>query len=851
MDILIRRDRDVAVNGERARDKRTDARVGRASGKRLRPALAAARTQERIQVDGKFFAAGAERFDFRGVTYGTFAPRGDQAQFPERGQLERDLAAMREVGFNVVRTYTLPTEDMLEVASERGMFILPDVFYPDWRYLIGASRRQQRRVARTAREQVREAAQLLAGNEQIVGLSLGNEVPADVLRWHGTSVVADTLRELAETVREEDPNRLVTYANYPTAEYLPLESLDFLLFNVFLERREDFRRYLTRLQLLAGDRPLVLGEVGFAAGAGAAGEREQAEVLDWQLRTAIERGVAGTCVFSWTDEWWVGGEPVNGWGFGLTREDRSPRPALEVATRWNQRTVRDLYHVWPSLSVIICAHNAEATLDECLRHTCALEYPELEVIVVDDGSTDSTPEIAARYPGVKLVGTDHGGLANARNEGFRAASGELIAYLDSDAYPTPEWPYYLALGLDAHDIGGVGGPNLPPPDDPPGAHVVARSPGGPVHVLISDDRAEHIPGCNMAFWKSVLSEVGGFDPIYRAAGDDVDLCWKLLDREWKIGFHPSAVVWHHRRPGLRAYLRQQRTYGRSEALVEARHPERFTPAGTARWRGRIYNSLTPALTSQRIYRGEYGTAAYQSVYQAGGHLLDLVHQIGVPAAVLLLLTAPLALISPWLGLPAVLAVMALAALAGVDMSRANPPRGQARSLGFRARVALHHLLQPLVRHWARSRHRDLARRDLDGEEELPAAVRRTRGGVVVVPADRPRAELAAALVGALHRRGVRVIEPSGWGDYDARLPLSALMLGELQTSNYPEGFVQVRIRMRPRAWPLVAAVATGVAAAAVSPPLLVLLAFPAASAAHGALKARRLPGQILSAPARP
>jgi O-antigen biosynthesis protein len=752
----------------------------------------------------------------------------------------------------VVRTYTLPTGDMLEVASERGMFILPDVFYPDWRYLIGGSRRAQRRVARTAREQVREAARLLAGNEQIVGLSLGNEVPADVLRWHGTSVVADTLRELAETVREEDPNRLVTYANYPTAEYLPLESLDFLMFNVFLERRDDFRRYLTRLQTLAGDRPLVLGEVGIAAGDGADGEREQAETLDWQLKTAVERGVAGTCVFSWTDEWWVGGDRVTGWRFGLTREDRSPRPALEVATRWNQRSVRDLYLEWPSISVVICAHNAGETLDECLRHTCALEYPHLEIIVVDDGSTDATPEIAARHPRARLLRIDHSGLAAARNEGFRAAGGELVAYLDADAYPTPEWPYYLALGFDAHDVGGVGGPNLPPPDDPPGAHVVARAPGGPVHVLTSDNRAEHVPGCNMSFWRSVLAELGGFDPIYTAAGDDVDLCWKALDRDWKIGFHPAAVVWHHRRPGLRPYLRQQRTYGRSEALVEARHPERFTPAGTARWRGRIYNSLTPPLTSRRIYRGEYGAAPYQSVYQGGGHLLDLVHQIGVPVAAALLLTAPLALISPWFGLPALVAVCAMLALAGVDMSRADPPRGlSAGRLGFRAKVAVHHLLQPLVRHWARRRHRSLARRHLEGDEELPAAIRRVRGGVVVVPADRPRAELAAALIDSLRRRGIRVVEPSAWEDYDARLPLSALMLGELQTSNYPEGFTQVRIRMRPRAWPIAATAATGVVAATISPPLLLLLALPAASVIRGAVRARRLPARVLSAPTRP
>jgi glycosyltransferase involved in cell wall biosynthesis len=802
---------------------------------------------ERTRVDGKFFAVGGERFVFRGVTYGTFEPRDDGAQFPERSQIQRDLAHMREVGFTVIRTYTLPSEDLLVAAGDQGLRVLADVFYPDWRYLVGGSRRQNRRVAREARRQVLEAARRFAGNETMLGLSLGNEVPADVLRWCGIGVVAETIRELAEVVREEDPEQLVTYANYPTAEYLPLETLDFLMFNVFLERRSDFRRYLTRLHHLAGDRPLVLGEVGTSAGPGPEGEREQAEALDWQLETALERGVAGTCVFSWTDEWWVGENPVPGWRFGLTRTDRSPRPALEVATRWNQQTVRNLDFKWPSVSVVICAHNASDTLDECLRHTCALDYPGLEVIVVDDGSSDDTAEIAARYPRVRLVQIEHAGLAAARNEGFAQTRGEFVAFLDADAYPTPEWPYYLVLGLDSHDVGGAGGPNLPPPDDPIGAHVVARSPGGPVHVLISDDRAEHVPGCNMGFWKIVLSELGGFDPVYTAAGDDVDFCWKALDRNWEIGFHPAAFVWHHRRPGLRTYLRQQRTYGRSEALVEARHPGRFTPVGTARWRGRIYNSLTPALMRQRIYRGVYGAAAYQSVYQGGSHLLDLLHQLGVPIAALLLLTLPLALISPWLALPAVLGIAWLLGLAGVDMARADPPRGRAKGrLRFRASVAVHYLLQPLVRSVARSRQRNMARRVLDAPPRLPAPVQRRPGGVVVVREDRPRAELAAALVAALRRRGMRAVYPSGWEDYDARLLLSPAAYGELQTSSHPEGFVQIRIRLRLRRRALAAAVAAGTAALVISPALAVVPVGLGVSIAHGALRARLLPMRVLA-----
>ena len=132
----------------------------------------------------------------------------------------------------------------------------------------------------------------------------------------------------------------VTYANYPTAEYLPLPTLDFLTFNVFLERQADLRSYLTRLHHLAGDRPLVLGELGLDAGQG---EDRQAKTLDWQYETAVERGVAGTNVFSWTDEWWVADKRVEGWHFGLTTEDRTPRPALargpavELANRARHR----------------------------------------------------------------------------------------------------------------------------------------------------------------------------------------------------------------------------------------------------------------------------------------------------------------------------------------------------------------------------------------------------------------------------------------------------------------------------------------------------------------------------------
>lgn len=848
--MTLERARRTAVAGRRSWDdigtpaSGAPVILGRPFARGRTPTSAA--SGQRIRLDGKFFAAGSERFHVRGVTYGTFEARADGALFPGRAQVDEDFSAMRHAGFNVVRTYTAPPDDVLDCARTHGLRVLAGVFYPDWRYLLGGSRREVRRITREAAQEVHEVARRLRGRDEVMALSLGNEVPADVIRWYGTRPIAAALRELADVVREEDPEQLVTYANFPTAEYLPLETLDFLTFNVFLERRGDFRRYLTRLHHLAGDRPLVLGEVGFSAKPGPEGEREQAELLDWQLETAMERGVAGTCVFSWTDDWSVAGERVTGWRFGLTRTDRSPRPALRTAAKWNRRTVRSLDFDWPVTSVVVCAHNAGATLDECLRHACAMQYPTYEVIVVDDGSTDDTAEIARRHPEVRLVQLAHAGLSAARNAGFEAARGDLIAYLDADAYPTPEWLHFLALGLDGSDVGGVGGPNLPPTSDCLGAQVVARAPGGPVHVLLGDDRAEHVPGCNMAFWKLVLTETGGFDPELIAAGDDVDMCWKVLDRGWKIGFHPCAVVWHHRRPGLRAYLRQQRGYGRSEALVEARHPARFTTTGTARWHGRIYTSFAPSIARQRVYRGVFGTAPYQSIYRAGGHLVDLLHQVGVPFAAVVLATAPLAFVSALLGVPAALALIAVLALALFDMARVVPPRRlRWGHLAFRARVAVHHILQPLVRSWARMRHRNRALRGVVMDPNLPAAIQHRRGGVVVVADDRPRDDLAAEVIAALRLRGIRTAQPSPWAAFDARVSLSVCVDGELQTSSHPEGFVQVRIRFRVRR-PTVLVAAAAVALVGVAlPPAWILLSAPLASTAYGVLRARRLPARIL------
>ena len=104
-----------------------------------------------------------------------------------------------------------------------------------------------------------------------------------------------------------------------------------------------------------------------------------------------------------------------------------------------------------------------------------------------------------------------------------------------------------------------------------------------------------MPGCNMAFRKAALEEIGGFDERFRVAGDDVDVCWRLQESGWTLGFSAGAVVMHRRRDSVRRYLKQQYGYGKAEALLERKWPSRYNRAGSSRWSGRIYDSLAHGL----------------------------------------------------------------------------------------------------------------------------------------------------------------------------------------------------------------------------------------------------------------
>jgi hypothetical protein len=473
------------------------------------------------------------------VTYGTFRPSADGALFPAPAIVRRDFAQIAAAGFNAVRTYTAPSPWLLDVAADYGLRVLAGLWWPQHVTFLD-DRRRARSIERALRSTVRQ----YADHPALLALSIGNEIPAPIVRWHGAPAIERHLRSLYDAAKEIDPGALVTYVNYPTTEYLDLPFLDFVCFNVYLEQRARLAAYLARLHNIAGDRPLLMGEIGLDSLRN--GEAVQARSLEGQLASIFAGGVAGAFVFAWTDEWHCGGVDIEDWAFGLTRRDRTPKAALGAVRDTLAELPCPKDAEWPMISAVVCSYNGSRTIRDTLEWLGRLEYPSYEVIVVNDGSTDATPDIAREF-GVRVISTPNRGLSHARNIGLAAAAGEIVAYIDDDAYPDPHWFTYLAQAFMSTDHAGIGGPNIPPPGDGPFAACVANAPGGPIHVLLSDDVAEHIPGCNMAFRKDRLQAIGGFDPQFRRAGDDVDVCWRLQAQGWTLGFSAPAMVWHHRR----------------------------------------------------------------------------------------------------------------------------------------------------------------------------------------------------------------------------------------------------------------------------------------------------------------
>jgi O-antigen biosynthesis protein len=724
---------------------------------------------QRVSIDGKFFRLGEKKFYVKGVTYGPFAPNAAGEPYPEKDRATADFEQITSLGSNVLRVYHVPPAWLLDLANDRGLKFLIDVPWWQTGCFLDTEKTQEE-----ARATVRDAVKSCGNHPAVFAFSVANEIPPDVVRWHGKVETGRFLDELVDVAKTVNPQCLVTFGNFPPTEYLSASRIDFVMFNVYLHQQKSFERYLSHLQMIADTRPLLLGEIGIDSQS--EGDEAKAEILSWQIESAFRGGLAGVCVFSFTDDWHKDDGAVLDWSFGLV--DRKRVPKLAYGAVMDAFCIAPYFKLAsaPKVSVVVATYNGSRTLKKCLQSLERLNYPDYEVIVVDDGSTDTVPEVAKAFPYARYIHQPNLGLSVARNTGIQASTGEIVAFTDDDCRADEDWLHYLVGDLASGDFKAMGGHNFLPPDDSPTAAVVMASPGGPVHVMLTEREAEHIPGCNMAFYKSVLEEIGGFDPIFKKAGDDVDICWRLQQAGHRIGFNSSGFVWHYRRASVGAYLRQQSGYGEAEALLMRRHPDYFNAWGGGHWRGRIYSPLGTSSAAETIYRGRFGEGMFQSIYATSVNWT--LARFTSPEQQLLV-TLPL-LLSGYVLNQNLLIAAGFGCIAiwfwacGLAGWHSKLPPAKVRSWS-RPLVALMYFLQPIVRSWSRHTERFIWRQSaLTKRETLDSQALRGKSGefdLALYWTEKPvaRSEFLEAVLSRLEHDDWVSHSDSGWGDYDIEI----------------------------------------------------------------------------------
>jgi GT2 family glycosyltransferase len=233
--------------------------------------------------------------------------------------------------------------------------------------------------------------------------------------------------------------------------------------------------------------------------------------------------------------------------------------------------------------VVIPALNAAATMEGCLAALSEQTVVPGEVIVVDDGSTDDTPEIARRM-GAEVIVQDHGGAGAARNRGARAARGDLLLFTDSDCAPVPDWIERLVEALDGNGVVAARGVTTSVQPEP-AARFAQLEYDEKYRQLALHESVDMVATYSAAYRRDAFWRFGGFDEGFQGAtSEDQELSFRVANAGLKIAFVPTAAVMHHHHTSLRAYMRRKFWIGHAKARIGRQHPEKlvrdtYTPLG--------------------------------------------------------------------------------------------------------------------------------------------------------------------------------------------------------------------------------------------------------------------------------
>lgn len=731
-----------------------------------------ANLESQLIIKGKFFDRHGRKFFFKAMR---LESGGESLDFERKLALHYRLDELARHHTTGLVLSEAQADSITAIAAQAGLHALVEIQINPAQILSRSGLREAIAHSLAATTNLREYPNL-------IGYLIDCPIPPDQLREFGFERFRRRLRKLIGAIRQQDARRVVALKHDPATIGLASEDESLIYARMPSLAPSALRSFVVRLHNIAESRPVILeftdgmpGQdeaVACAFGLGAAG------VVAPPIRPAASSGALGIRT--------------------LTPRELLPFVALNGSCPPNLSEP-------PMVSVVICAYNAERTMRPCLESLRRIKYPSYEVVIVDDGSRDATAEIAADFPEFRLIRQPNKGLSVARNVGMQAANGEIIAYTDSDCVVDPDWLSLMIRGMTEGGFDGCGGPNYAPSEDGRIEACVAASPGAPCHVLIGDDRAEHLAGCNMIFRKTALEAIGGFDPQFTAAGDDVDICWRLLDARFTLGFCPSAFVWHFRRNTVKAYYGQQRGYGNAEAMLYLRYPDRFNALGQIRWQGTI-PGLARTIPGGNRMRVRWDRRS-QQVQQISTPPLSILRVLPLTtewnAAMLVALV-----LSFGLGvtiLPA-LAMLVLGPIWAAYYALRAPL--ETRHRGFRTRLLIAWLAysgtisRTVARYRMRRRLRRQAVRE-DARRQRPTFCWRRRSLRLFYWNESwtTRDRLLDSLTSLFARAGTAATPDHGWRDADLMLEPGALSLIEIKTAdeehsgNHIKSLIEIRARL--------------------------------------------------------
>lgn len=441
-------------------------------------------------------------------------------------------------------------ETLLGIVGQAGLYALVEI-------TIDPSDLDSPRGIRTTATRLAHTADVLRGDPALLGYLIDCPIKAGNLCGRALDEVRRRLDTLVRAIRESDGRALVAFKHRADAPTVVLADEDLIYVTLEKIAPADLGSAMLALHNLAGAHPLVIefGEelpgqeelVAHAFGLGAAG------VVAPAMRPAASPGWLNVRMLS-------AGELLP---FATLDGSSTPLPAAT-----------------PMVSVVVCARDDDRTIAECLESIGRLQYPNYELIVVDEGSRDRSSEIAAVSSGARLIRASCAGFGAARNAAVRAARGELIAFTRADCVVDPDWLTLAVHAMLDCGLDGCCGPIYSSPELDGLVTRIIASLDCRTSRPATGDRVVELADGNMIVRKVPLLDAGGFDPRFDDIGGDIDLSARMIDAGMALGWCPAGFVW--RRGGNRfgEFYHRQITQGRADAILAIKRPARFSVSRT-------------------------------------------------------------------------------------------------------------------------------------------------------------------------------------------------------------------------------------------------------------------------------